>query len=453
MAENIWQSLLQGIKAERGTAARALVLLGGSPDDHVSIFDSIAASPSTSSSQSFQTGILGYGYIDFSDEDTGECTVRLEVHSVPDNDIAIEFADKTLQSALSGFLQDRDESLETTFADDVLFVVLGSWSRDPQTWPADILRNLHFIQRVADGLSEPHREACISSIRARVKDMEEGAMDTPIPASLMFLAMQSNDMTTLENEKQYSDTTFDFIHQYIRTVLLKYGATFATVSQQKVALEALGKLFPLLLNFPLQDGKIEADPSNRTATIIPQGWDSWAKIRVIDEKFECHNVSEQWSNQSNNDTMDFTSYTSRFPVVASSSQEQVIESDLQVQPMDYQSVLQENYSIMESRKKSVSEAPPDETQGDLTELTGPLEANIGGIQIQSTEAVARKLKQRELMLKQEEANTADRSFDRSLEQEEDPNAQPFDPHEMEKLTNFFHNILDDNREEQNSDNA
>ncbi|KAG5360411.1 hypothetical protein CJU89_3476 [Yarrowia sp. B02] len=452
MADNIWQSLLQGIKAERGTAPRALVLLGGSPDDHVSIFDSIAASSSTSSSHSFQSGILGYGYIDFTDDDTGECTVRLEVHSVPENDIAMESTDKTLQSALSAFLQDRDESLGATFADDVLFVVLGSWSRDPKTWPADILQNLHFIQRVVEGLSDPHRQACISSIRARVKDMEEGVLDSPIPASLMFLAMHSNDMTLLENEKQYSDTTFDFIHQYIRTVLLKYGATFATVPQQKAALETLGKLFPLLLNFPLQDGKVEADPSNRTATVIPQGWDSWAKIQVIDDKFEPKTVSEQWSSQSNNDSMDFTSYISRFPVTAASAEEPAAESELQVQPMDYQSVLQENYSIMESRKKSVSEAPPDDNQGDLTELTGPLDANIGGIQIQSTEAVARKLKQRELMLKQEEANT-DRSFDRSMDQEEDPNTQPFDPKEMEKLTNFFHNILDDNKEEQNSDNA
>lgn len=453
MADNIWQSLLQGIKAERGTTARALVLLGGSSDDHVSIFDSIAVSPSTFSAHSFQTGILGYGYIDFTDDDTGECTVRLEVHSVPENDIAIESTDKTLQSALSGFLQDRGESLETSFADDVLFVVVGSWSRDPQTWPADILRNLHFIQRVIETLSEPHRQACIASIRARVKDMEEGILDTPIPASVMFLAMQSNDMTTLENDKQYSDTTFDFIHQYIRTVLLKYGATFATVSQQKPALDALGKIFPLLLNFPLQDGKIEADPSNRTATVIPQGWDSWAKIQVIDDKFEPQTVSKQWSSQSNNDNVDFSSYTARFPATTSSPQEPEADNDLQVQPLDYQSVLQENYSIMESRKKSVSEALPDDNQGDLTELTGPLDANIGGIQIQSTEAVARKLKQRELMLKQEEANTADRSFDRSLEQEEDPNTQPFDPNEMEKLTNFFHNILDDNKEEHNSDNA
>ncbi|KAG5368164.1 Cytoplasmic dynein 1 light intermediate chain 1 [Yarrowia sp. C11] len=453
MADNIWQSLLQGIKAERGTAARALVFLGGSPDDHVSIFESIAASPSTSSSHSFQTGILGYGYIDFTDDDTGECTVRLEVHSVPENDIAIESTDKTLQSALAGFLQDRDEGLESTFADEVLFVIMGSWARDPQTWPADILRNLHFIQRVVGGLSEPHRQACISSIQARVKDIEEGIMDTPMPASLMFLAMQSNDMTTLENEKQYSDTTFDYIHQYIRTVLLKYGATFATVSQQKSALETLGRLFPLLLNFPLQDGKIEADSSNRTATVIPQGWDSWAKIQVIDDSFEPQTVSEQWSNQSNNDTMDFSSYIDRFPLTASTANESATENDLQVPPMDYQSVLQEHYSNMESRKKSVSEEMPDDTQGDLTELTGPLDANIGGIQIQSTETVARKLKQRELMLKQEEANTADRSFDRSLDQEEDHNTQPFDPNEMEKLTNFFHNILDDNKEEQNSDNA
>lgn len=443
MADNIWQSLLQGIKAERGTAARALVLLGGSPDDHVSIFDSIAASPSSSSSHNFQTGLLGYGYIDFTDDDTGECTVRLEVHSIPENDITIESTDKTLQSALSSFLQ------SDTFADDVLFVMLGSWSRDPKTWPSEIHKQLHFIQRVVDGLDEQNRQACISSIRGRLKDVEEGALDTPIPASLMFLAMQSNDMTLLENEKQYSDTTFDFIHQYLRTVLLKYGASFATVSQQKAALETLGKLFPLLLHFPLQDGKIEADPSNRNATVIPQGWDSWAKIQVIDDKFEPKLVSQQWSNEANNDDMDFSSYTSRLPTAVSSEQTEE-ENELQVQPMDYQSVLQENYSIMESRKKSVSEAPPDDAQNDLTELTGPLDANLGGIQIQSTEAVSRKLKQRELTLKQEEANTADKSFDRSMDVEED-NAQPFDPNEMEKLTNFFHNILDDNKEE--NDNA
>lgn len=452
MAENIWQSLLQGIKAEKGTATRAMVLLGGTIADHDSIFSSIKASAPSTGSSSFQTGILGYGYIDFVDDDTGECTVRLEVHSLPEDDLSLESSDKSLQSALSGFLQDRED---TTFADDVLFVVLGSWANEPRNWPRDILRSLHFILRIVDPLSEAHRTACISSIRGRVGEgEEEGGLDTPIPASVIFVAMQSNHITALENEKQYSDSIFDFIHQYLRTLLLKFGASFATVASQKASLDALGKLLTLLLHFPLENGKITAEPSNRTSTIIPQGWDSWTKIQVIDDKFDPATVSSFWNDAIYNtdSNLDFTAYTGRFPGGAVSPTIATDESSLQVQPMDYQTVLHESHAILESKKQTVTEpSPSEQPKSDLTDLTGPMDSNLGGIQLQTADTVARKLKQRELVLMQE-SSTPDRSFDRSLDQSMDksmddqPNTQPFNPNEMEVLTNFFHNILDDRKD-------
>ena len=119
-------------------------------------------------------------------------------------------------------------------------------------------------------------------------------------------------MDLLEREMGYKEELFDFIQQFLRTILLKRtslpnilildGASLHYLSpgHHQSHLSLLSLLSPTSALQPLIPATQHVDllkPNvvDRESVFVPSGWDSWGKIRVLRDGFDVEGVCEGWS--------------------------------------------------------------------------------------------------------------------------------------------------------------
>lgn len=132
-----------------------------------------------------------------------------------------------------------------------------------------------------------------------------GEFDESLGLPIVVVCQNALAVETLEKERGYRESHFDFILQYLRTVLLKHGAGLIyTMPSQP------GQLQPLIhsmlgissgLSGAHMTAKDKAERGikhnvvDRERVLVPLGWDSWGKIRVLREGFDVEGVSRAWS--------------------------------------------------------------------------------------------------------------------------------------------------------------
>jgi dynein cytoplasmic 1 light intermediate chain len=119
-------------------------------------------------------------------------------------------------------------------------------------------------------------------------------------------------MDLLEREMGYKEELFDFIQQFLRTILLKRisltdladidGASLHYLSpgQHQSHLALLALLSPPLILQPLlpagtHPSLLQPNVVDRDRVFVPSGWDSWGKIRVLRDGFDVEGVCSGWS--------------------------------------------------------------------------------------------------------------------------------------------------------------
>ncbi|KAI8801785.1 dynein light intermediate chain-domain-containing protein [Cladochytrium replicatum] len=149
--------------------------------------------------------------------------------------------------------------------------------------------------------------------------LPQGALTKNLGIPIVVVCTKSDNMIALEREKDFRDDQFDYIQQTLRTICLKYGAAliYTSINKPTTLLNlrsyVLHRLFPPPLPsyashltvaaadgssatpqlvFPFQKSAqfIEREP-----ILIPSGWDSWGKIKVLRESFEVEAMSGEVS--------------------------------------------------------------------------------------------------------------------------------------------------------------
>ncbi|KAH0544520.1 hypothetical protein GP486_008511, partial [Trichoglossum hirsutum] len=105
----------------------------------------------------------------------------------------------------------------------------------------------------------------------------------------------ADKIETLEKERAWKEEEFDFVLQFLRTVLLKHGASLiyttpSVPSQLQTLVHSSLGIQSLLKKQPLKHNVIDRDK-----VLVPPNWDSWGKIRVLREGFDVEGVNEGWS--------------------------------------------------------------------------------------------------------------------------------------------------------------
>ncbi|KXN69553.1 DLIC-domain-containing protein [Conidiobolus coronatus NRRL 28638] len=128
-----------------------------------------------------------------------------------------------------------------------------------------------------------------------------GCLTMNLGIPIIVICSKSDQMKVIEREGNYKEEEFDFIQQTLRTTCLHYGASlFYTSNQSKASLillknYILSKSFPTVDNISILPNHIlnfnfKAQVVDREKVFVPAGWDSWNKIRVLRDSFNCEGV-------------------------------------------------------------------------------------------------------------------------------------------------------------------
>ena len=203
----------------------------------------------------------------------------------------------------------------------------------------------------------------------------------------------------LERERGWKEEEFDFVLQFLRTILLKHGAAliYTTPSAPSPLQPLIYTMLAIQQNTQLKHNVIERDK-----VFVPPHWDSWGKIRVLREGFDVEGINAGWSiDISPGDAAvetesgavevyeDVIKDTSRNP----DSLHLLRGRAMEVPPVDTQEFLAQQAEILEAKaaedrstrdtkegKKKMREVDESADQV-LAEQVGPVQFNVGGIQV------------------------------------------------------------------------
>lgn len=286
-----------------------------------------------------------------------------------------------------------------------------------------------------------------------------GEWDEPLGIPLCVVCQNADKVETLERERGWKEEEFDFILQYLRTILLKHGSSL--VYTMPTAPGSLRTLIHSTLGIKslLKQEQLRHNVTDRDRVLVPPNWDSWAKIRILREGFDVEGISEKWSvdidipqhmrptngdaqpaadgeAQPNGDHAPTTEEEQEGPSATSIYEETIRnpESDyplsslsrqtngLEVASKDPQAFLAEQVVVLEqlrledanevALKAARREQDPssvrtysDDASGVVEEHIGPVQFNMGGIQVNADEMV-RRLQVRRPLLQQWFASTS-----------------------------------------------
>ena len=279
-----------------------------------------------------------------------------------------------------------------------------------------------------------------------------GEWDEPLGIPLCVVCQNADKIETLEKERGWKEEEFDFILQYMRTILLKHGSSL--VYTMPTAPGALQTLLHSALGIKslLKQEQLRHNVTDRDRVLVPPNWDSWAKIRIIRAGFDVEGISEKWSididipqhmrptngdapgtaegeNQTNGNGTQETEDESDGPSATSIYEETIRnpESDyplsslsrqtnaVEVTSKDLQVFLGEQVEVLEHlRQEDANEAAvkaarkdqepsavrtwTEDASGVVEEHIGPVQFNMGGIHVNADEMVKRLQVRRDNLL-------------------------------------------------------
>lgn len=122
-----------------------------------------------------------------------------------------------------------------------------------------------------------------------------GEWDEPLGIPLCVVCQNADKIESLEQERGWKEEEFDLVLQYLRTVLLKHGASLIyTMPSQPGSLPAVIHSW-LGIQETSKISTLKHNVVDRDRVLIPPYWDSWGKIRLLREGFDIEQVSRLWS--------------------------------------------------------------------------------------------------------------------------------------------------------------
>ncbi|KAI8056302.1 dynein light intermediate chain-domain-containing protein [Gilbertella persicaria] len=125
-----------------------------------------------------------------------------------------------------------------------------------------------------------------------------GCLTTNLGIPITVVCCKSDAINTLEQTHDYTDDQFDYIQQTLRCICMKYGAAlFYTSTLNPYTFHNLREYIlhrTLTTSSKPYPFHLKAQVIERDTVLVPSGWDSWGKIKVLREGFECDFVSEGW---------------------------------------------------------------------------------------------------------------------------------------------------------------
>ncbi|KAJ6260686.1 LOW QUALITY PROTEIN: hypothetical protein Dda_4913 [Drechslerella dactyloides] len=271
-----------------------------------------------------------------------------------------------------------------------------------------------------------------------------GEFDEPLGLPLLVVCQNADNIETLERERGWKEEEFDFVLQFMRTILLKHGASLIYTTPSTSS--SLQPLVYTCLSLPVSSKACKPSQSHyphiqairhnvieRERVLVPPSWDSWGKIRVLRD-FDVEGVGSGWSVD-----IDFSPASAAEPDLdapvdggAVELYEEVIRDSrgddslaalrpkgaIEMPPVDLQEFLSAQLEVLESKKDEEKTTGPGagsssagitgpggvknamgtvglgETDSRVRDHVGPVQFNVGGIQVDADDML-RRIKDRD----------------------------------------------------------
>jgi dynein light intermediate chain 1 len=242
---------------------------------------------------------------------------------------------------------------------------------------------------------------------------------------------------------------------------LIYTAPTMITPLQSLVHASLG-IHSLLKRSPLKPNTIDRDK-----IVVPPNWDSWGRIRVLRDAFDCESISEGWSidinqpsplsvPQAANGVGEGEAFESHAPSEPEGSavvmyEEQVQDTSLdtlqlaqgkqdtnklEIPSIDTQAFLGSQLARLEQQRKDDEKTIKENsfaqvvTDDIISDHIGPVQFNMGGIQVDADDMVQR-LKDRQAYGQSPEPHAID----------EDTETEPAPQVDTDTLAKFFGNLM------------
>lgn len=305
--------MLQSHTKGKDLTEKQLIILGGSPDQQREFLEQLNPEQDTNRSRFNQTRktrsipisnkyALGYTYHDVLDEDQEDILARMNVY--------------TLSNPSGAFAPLLRPLLTTRTVKDTLITILLDWS-EPWKWARQLRQWIRLLRKVILSLDEATKIEMEENMNAwkerrvgidaqnQSAEQKSGTVPAPPPGSgewdeglgipLSVVCIQAENIEKLEREQSWQEDHFDFLLQWIRTVLLKHGASLCYVASFDANHVRTLLHSSLSIQSLLKRSVIKHNVIDRDKILVPPNWDSWGKIRILRDAFEVESVAERWS--------------------------------------------------------------------------------------------------------------------------------------------------------------
>ncbi|KAI5796336.1 dynein light intermediate chain-domain-containing protein, partial [Peziza echinospora] len=458
--QDMWSSMLSSVASSKRLPQKSIVILGGTPDSQKEFVESLNLGGKKGDKKPTIANAfaLGYTYLDVLDADHEDVVARLGVYLVSKPEPAFMPILKSL------FTPDTLQ--------DTLIVILLDWKR-PWDWMRELrtwVRLLGALFRSLDDESRMTLDEVTQSWQTRrstyadaggggtevTLPLGSGEFDEPIGLPLCVVCQNADKIEVLERERGWKEGQFDFVLQFLRTVLLKHGASLIyTIPSVQSSLTPL--LFSLLsIPSPIRNHTIKHNIIDRDKVLVPPGWDSWGKIRVLSESFDVEGICNGWSVDI---SPGFASIAEDVDGGAVEIYEDVIpdtdrhhhgdrdaafagalvggkNKGIEVEPVDTQQFLAMQMEVLEARREEGREGGKERGSiknlhdGGVRDHVGPVQFNVGGIQMDADDMV------KGIKVRKEES----KSFPPKT-QNPKPNSLPSPSSQTEVLSAFFSSLM------------
>lgn len=453
--KDMWSSMLDSVASGKRLPEKNMLVLGGSVESQRDFLEALSSRELRRNQSRHNQKLapiansfaLGYTYYDVLDADQDDILARVSLY-------LLSTPSPSFTSLLKPLL--TPQSIPNT-----LIVILLDWTQ-PWSWMRQLREWMQLLRKVISSLSLECKDVMVEVMNSWEDRGRGGSTinldgtgavptegDVPIPRGpgewdeglglpLCVVCQNAERIDYLEKSQGWKEEKFDLVLQYLRTVLLKHGASliYTTPSMegplQSLVHASLG-IHSLLKRQPLKHNVIDRDK-----IVVPPNWDSWAKVRVLRDGFDAEAVSTGWGIDLDHDfTRTKANGVSGKPdahdaaaaaetngdehtgveaeveepegsaVVMYESQVQDSSLDalqfaqqekstnkLEVKPVDIQSFLTEQIPRLDAEKKADEQAGRDYQQASgpdevISEHIGPVQFNMGGIQVDADNIVQR----------------------------------------------------------------
>ncbi|CAO3596772.1 unnamed protein product [Absidia cylindrospora] len=339
---NIWSSILKNVASSKMVQTKNILILGDPSSgkssliqhlqNKVAVHEIISEGQPSKTQQQPQHPInngkakhlaLGFTYTNICDEDNEE-TARLGIYqlSVPEHSALLKFVLNmemitgtmilvvldwsqpwSFVAKLQQWMQVVDQALHSLCHQHPMIKTTLEGLRKKEL---DYMRHYADIELMSDGLSSSSPSPGMNGIAAHhvTLPLTDGTLINNYGIPIAVVCCKSDEQSRLERMSDYKEDQFDYIQQTLRTICMKYGAALFYTStlypqtfshlRQYILHRTLSTNISNRTSSSYSVFQQKAQVVDRDTLMVPAGWDSWGKIKALQESFDCQHVCDHW---------------------------------------------------------------------------------------------------------------------------------------------------------------